>query len=196
MPRKKKNMGRAANGTGTIRKKTVTRNGKQYTYWEARCTVGYDPGTGKQIQRSITGQTQSEVAKRLKQMAVEVDRGTYQDPARITVGQWLDIWQKEYLGSVKPLTALNYAQHITNHIKPAMGALKLETLNTPTIQRFYNELGQPQGDRPGLSPKTVKNIHGVLHKALQQAVKIGYLRYNPVDACELPRIVGGKRAPV
>lgn len=196
MPRKKKNMGRAANGTGTIRKKTVTRNGKQYTYWEARCTVGYDPGTGKQIQRSITGQTQSEVAKRLKQMAVEVDRGTYQDPARITVGQWLDIWQKEYLGSVKPLTALNYAQHITNHIKPAMGALKLETLNTPTIQRFYNELGQPQGDRPGLSPKTVKNIHGVLHKALQQAVKIGYLRYNPVDACELPRIVGKEIKPL
>ena len=42
MPRKK-TMGRAANGNGTIRKKTVTRNGTEYTYWEARCTVGYDP---------------------------------------------------------------------------------------------------------------------------------------------------------
>ncbi len=46
MPRTK-SMGRAANGNGTIRKKTVTKNGKEYTYWEARCTVGYDPGTGK-----------------------------------------------------------------------------------------------------------------------------------------------------
>lgn len=52
MPRKKE-MGRNANGLGTIRKKTVTRNGQQYTYWEARCTVGYDLGTGKQIQRSV-----------------------------------------------------------------------------------------------------------------------------------------------
>ena len=43
------------------------------------------------------------------------------------------------------------------------------------------------GDKPGLSPKTVQNIHGVLHKALQQAVKIGYLRINASDACELPR---------
>ena len=44
-------MGRkAAAGTGTIRKKTVTRSGKQYTYWEARFTDGYDPGTGKQVQ--------------------------------------------------------------------------------------------------------------------------------------------------
>ena len=60
-------MGRkAAAGTGTIRKKTVTRSGKQYTYWEARFTAGYDPGTGKQVQRSITGKTQKEVAQKLK----------------------------------------------------------------------------------------------------------------------------------
>ena len=42
MPRKK-SMGRAANGNGTIRKKTITKNGTEYTYWEARCTVRYDP---------------------------------------------------------------------------------------------------------------------------------------------------------
>ena len=53
---------KAAAGTGTIRKKTVNRGGKEYTYWEARYTEGYDPGTGKQIQRSITGKTQKEVA--------------------------------------------------------------------------------------------------------------------------------------
>ena len=35
-----------AKGGGTIRKKTVTRSGKEYTYWEARLTVGRDPGTG------------------------------------------------------------------------------------------------------------------------------------------------------
>ena len=42
---------KAAAGTGTIRKKTITRNGKTYEYWEGRYTSGYDPGTGKQIQR-------------------------------------------------------------------------------------------------------------------------------------------------
>ena len=59
MPRNKNT--RAAQGTGTIRKKTVTRNGKPYEFWEARYTVGRDPGTGKQIQRSISGKTQKEV---------------------------------------------------------------------------------------------------------------------------------------
>ncbi len=57
MPSSKKQ----AAGCGNIRKKFVMRNGKEYTYWEARYTEGYDPGTGKQIQRSITGKTQKEV---------------------------------------------------------------------------------------------------------------------------------------
>ena len=39
----------------------------------------------------------------------------------------------------------------------------------------------------GLAAKTVIITHGVLHKALQQAVAIGYLRFNPSDACTLPR---------
>ena len=55
MPRSAKKTKKSAAGVGTIRKKTVTRNGKEYTFWEARYTAGYDPGTGKQIQRSITG---------------------------------------------------------------------------------------------------------------------------------------------
>ena len=56
MPRTK-TPSRSANGSGSIRKITTTKNGKQYTYWQARYTAGYDLGTGKQIQRSVTGKT-------------------------------------------------------------------------------------------------------------------------------------------
>lgn len=57
------NSKRAAHGSGTIRKKTVTRNGQDYTYWEARITTGYDTGTGRQKQRSVTGKTQKRCVK-------------------------------------------------------------------------------------------------------------------------------------
>ena len=42
MPHKNKT-GRAANGSGSIRKREVTRNGKLYTYWEGRVTVDGEP---------------------------------------------------------------------------------------------------------------------------------------------------------
>lgn len=182
---------KSAAGIGTIRKKTVTRKGKEYTFWEARYTEGYDPGTGKQIQRSITGKTQKEVAQKLKAATAAIDAGTYTAPCRMTVGEWLDTWSKEYLKGVKPLSERYYTDQIKNHLKPALGAVKLENLDAYTIQKFYNSLSDS-----GLSAKTVKNIHGVLHSALHQAIANGYIRNNPTEACKLPKVTKPEIKPL
>jgi integrase len=42
-------------------RKLFSKKGNEYTYWEAGFTVGFDPGAGKQIQRSIIGKTQKKV---------------------------------------------------------------------------------------------------------------------------------------
>lgn len=196
MPRRKEKMGRAANGNGTIRKKTVIRKGKEYTYWEARYTEGYDPGTGKQIQRSITGKTQKEVAQKLKAATTAIDEGTYTAPNKMTVGQWLDTWADTYLNDVKPRTADSYRTTVDTHLKTALGAVRLDDLTTQEIQQFYNSLQRGQGSRQPLSPKTIRNIHGVFHKALQQAVELEYLRSNPATACKLPRVERAEIKPL
>ena len=179
---------KSAAGSGTIRKKSVTRNGKNYTYWEARYTEGYDPGTGKQIQRSITGKTQKEVAQKLKAATAAIDAGTYTVPSKMTFGEWLDIWMAEYLGGVKPRTAATYKSAIETRIKPGLGAIRLEALTAHKLQSFYNGLTDPEKTERVLSPKMVRNIHGIIHKALQQAVLNGYIRFNPATACVLPRV--------
>ena len=180
---------RAASGAGTIRKKTVKRKGKEYTYWEARYTEGYDSGTGKQIQRSITGKTQKEVAQKLRELTSAIDAGTYKEPCKMTVREWLNIWTSTYLNSVKPRTIEIYKSDIRLYINPALGSIRLEGLSTHIIQSFYNGLTENRKDgKKALSAKTVKNIHGVLHHALKQAVANGLIRSNPADACTLPRI--------
>ncbi|MGO5050753.1 tyrosine-type recombinase/integrase [Dysosmobacter sp. Sow4_B12] len=196
MPRKKE-MGRSANGTGTIRKKTVIKNGKEYIYWEARYTTGFDPGTGKQIQRSITAKTQKEVAQKLKQATYEIDQGTYLAPTKLTVEEWLDIWVKDYLEDVKSSTKYLYMRNVEQYIIPHLGAVKLEALTSPMVQALYNKLLKPENvDVKALSAKSIRNVHGVLHKALQQAVLNGYLRVNPSDACKPPRVVKKEIQPL
>ena len=180
---------RGAQGAGTIRQRKDGR-------WEARYTVGRDPGTGKQIQRSVYGATQQEVRKKLAQLTTALDNGTYKEPCKMTVGQWLDIWTADYMGGVKPSTAFLYGEQIRLYIKPALGAVKLEALNTHTIQGFYNGLSIEREGGKALSPKSVKNIHGILHKALQQAVAVGYIRFNPADACTLPRVEKKEISPL
>ena len=180
---------RSAAGCGTIRKKVVQSGGKEYTYWEARYSNGFDPGTGKQIQKSISGKTQKEVSQKLKAATTAIDDGTYIAPSKLTVGQWLEMWQCEYLGNIKPSTLSAYKATIKNHIDPHIGALRLEALTTHHIQTFYNSLLDPDEVTQPLSAKTIKNIHGILHRSLQQAMFNGYMRSNPSDPCILPRVV-------
>ena len=171
---------RAAQGAGTIRKKTVTRKGKEYTYWEARITVGRDPGTGKQIQKSFSGKTQKEVREKMQSAAVEVNTGTYIPPAKLNVGQWLDIWIDEFLNNLKPGTVGSYKGLIKNHIKPAIGAVKLTDLHPHGVQTFINGL-------EGLSIGSVRLVYKVLHAALEKAVRLQYIQKNPAAYCVLPK---------
>lgn len=198
---------RAPNG-GSIREREVKRNGHTYKWWESRITLGYNPDTGKQIQRSFSGKSQREVLQKMQAALVDLNNHQYQEPSKMTVGEWLKTWEQEYLVGIKPLTKLSYTQHIRNHILPALGNRKLQDLSGPEIQKFYNQLlreggkirchdkdgnvmkkdGQPVYVSVPLSAKTVKNIHGVLHKALEKAVKLKYIHTNPADSCELSRV--------
>lgn len=166
-----------AKGSGTIRKRSDGR-------WEVRYTTGIDPKTGKQIPKSVYGKTQKEVRQKLTEDTAEIDSGTYLEQTKDTVGEWLDTWLKTYaLYSVKSYTYDAYERSCNIHIKPALGRIRLSALTAPQIQQFYNSLITEKE----LSPKTVKKIHGVLHRALGQAVKLGMLRSNPTNVCDLPK---------
>ena len=170
---------RAANGAGSVHKRTHTRNGKTYTYWEARITTGRDPLTGRQVQRTFSGKTQREVVEKMQAVAVEVNRGTYTPPSKMTVGEWLDIWQRDYLGGVKLSTRSSYEGNIRLHIKPALGAVRLDRLHPHNIQAFINSLE--------LSPQTVQHVYMVLRTALERAVYLDYIPKNPAARCILPK---------
>ena len=189
MSRKNENK-KGANGAGSIRKITTTHNSKEYTYWQGRYTEGYDACTGKQIQRSITGKTQKEVAQKLRQITAQIGAKTYVAPCKLSVAEWMAVWAQDYLVGIKASTAYLYKRTIELYIEPHLGHIRLDALNAHTVQRFYNELAKPsKPDAAPLSANSIKNIHGVLHKALQQAVLLNYIRYNPTTACVLPKIV-------
>lgn len=180
---------RNAKGTPSVRQRiSLMKNGKPYTYWEARITTGYDPVTGKQKQRSITGHTQSEVREKATALQCQLDMGNYIEPSKITLSAWLDCWLRDYVGNLKDSTAYLYQHEVALHITPYIGNIKLCKLNTEDIQHLYNTLQNPQdeGVHP-LSPKSIVNVHTTLRKALKQAVALKYIASNPADNCVLPR---------
>ena len=166
---------KAANGAGSIRQRPDGR-------WEARYIVGINPGTGAYIRKSVYGKTQREVRQKLTQATAELDTGTYLEPVKMTVGAWLDAWEREYLRDMSANTRKTYQNQIRLHIKPAFGAVQLETLSAPMVQQFYNCLAETK------APKSIKLIHSILHKALAKAVSLGYIRTNPTEGSSRPKV--------
>lgn len=168
---------RRANGEGSIYK-------HEKGFWVGRYSYH---GTRK----AIYGKTQAEVRKKLREIATKIDADEFIEDEDITVEQWMDIWQNDYLGNVKPGTVANYEMHNRLYITPEIGSIKLCNLKAPQIQKMYNKL-----IRKGLSPKSVKNTHGCLHRALDIAVKVGYLSKNVTEACILPRVEQSEIEPL
>jgi integrase len=171
LPREEdKKMAKRANGEGTIRKRKDGR-------WEG---MYIDPATGKR--HSIYGKLQKEVKAKLVIIQHEILSGSYLEETKMIVSEWFNLWAESYLGNVKPLTAASYRQSIKNHIIPYLGNMQLKKLKTNDIQRAYNDM-----IKRGLSAKTVKNVHGVIHKGLEKAIELNYINHNVSSACVLPR---------
>lgn len=168
---------RAVNGAGCVRLRADGR-------WEGQYC---DPTTGKR--RSVYGHSQKEVRQRLTQVQSDIDNNVFVAPDRMTVGEWFDRWVADYCNSTKESTRDSYRGHIENHIKPALGSVKLTSLTPDMCQNFVNSLkNKPgKGSKP-MSAKTIKNIAGTLHEALRRAVKNRYIHFNPASDLDIPRI--------
>lgn len=164
-------------GSGTIFKREDGR-------WQGQFVSGRNPETGKLIRHSVYGKTQREVAAKLREATASIDRGTYQEPNKLTVAEYAKEYFSTCAVNLSHNTQVSYKRILDKHILPALGKVKLTDLNHRQVQRFVTSLSAQKG----LSAKTVRNIHGVLHNMLESAVRDELLLRNVSERCSLPRV--------
>lgn len=171
-------------GEGCI---TQRKDGK----WAAVITLGKD-ANGKQKRRFIYGNTRQEVSEKLTQALNDINKGLYINPNKSTLQDWLIFWINEYVENrVKLSTKVSYDLFINKHINPVIGYIPLSGLRGDIIQKFYNDkLRNGRLDhKGGLNPKTIKNMHNMLHEALEQALKNELIIKNPCKTVTLPKVI-------
>ena len=145
---------------------------------------------GKQKRKYFYGKTRKEVSDKVNTLITQLKNNTYIEPCRTTLYEWLCTWLETYSkNNVRATTFINYETFVHKHIKDDIGGFKLCELSPIVIQQFYNSKlknGKLRGEG-GLSSKTLKNLHNMLHKALEQAVLLNMIQRNPVNAAVIPR---------
>ena len=145
---------------------------------------------GKVRKKYFYGKTKKEVSDKVNSLLMEIKNNTYIEPCKTTLYEWLCTWLETYSkNTVRPTTYINYETYVHKHIKTAIGGIRLCDLSPIVIQQFYNAKlnnGKLNGNG-GLSSKTMKNLHNMLHKALSQAVVLNLINRNPTDSAVIPK---------
>jgi len=158
--------------------------------WEITIDVGRDPATGKRRRHSETIRgTKRDAERRLAELLVNIERGSYIKPKKITVGEWLNDWGTSYVATNCSLRTLDsYRSEIENHIVPSLGSILLTQLRPQHLQSYYAAAlahGRIDG-KGGLSQRTVQYQHRIISESLDHAVKMGFLARNVADAVDPP----------
>jgi integrase len=148
---------------------------------------GSDPATGRQrwLTRTVHGSPRY-ARQQLEDLVAEAGR------ARVRAGTLSDLLD-QWFESASPGWAASTVSHtrsiIDCYLKPHLGHLDVAKLTTADIDDFYGYLLRAGGrsERP-LAPGTVARVHGVLHRALAQAVRWDWIWLNPASNATPPRV--------
>jgi integrase len=149
-----------------------------------------DPITGKRRRKwhSFKGtkrQAQIECAR----LIAARQAGTYLEPSKSTLAQFLDRWLEHIKSQVSPKSHSRYSELARKNIAPLLGSTILTKLRAEAVDAAYAKAltsGRRDG-RGGLSPQTIIHMHRVLKKAIGQAVKWELLLRNPIEAASPPK---------
>ena len=138
----------------------------------------------------VYGRSSQEVRKRISALTLQSDLGLFIDESDMLLSEWLTQWISSYV-CVKDNTLSRYKIDVEQHITPVLGKIPLCDLKTAHVQMLYNRML-----KEGLSAKSLKNLHGVLHEALERAVLINLIPKNVSNACVLPKVKQAEMHPL
>lgn len=105
----------------------------------------------------------------------------------ITVGDFARYWLKHLKTDVKDSTRYSYESAISTHICRVFENMKLSAVTAEDVQLFIMSLSDGMDLEDPLSPKTIRNIHGVFHKIMQDAFEMKLIAENPAKHTRLPK---------
>jgi integrase len=157
--------------------------------WSFIVDVGPDGGPRKQLKRGAYP-TQKAAQEALNDVLAAVQRGAFATPDRLTFGQYLETWLATLPGKGrKPTTVESYSRHMRVHVvSHPVARVRLQNLSPLHLDQLYAELldhGRADGTG-GLSMRTVRFVHSVISKALNDAVRKRLVVVNVATAASAP----------
>lgn len=171
-------------GNGTIRPVKNKKGEKVKNSWQLVLSLGYDPITGKRVQkcRRFKG-TKTEAKRALESFRREIESGLKLDADKVTFGEYAQQWvdAREASKRLAPAT-IKRNKEILKHLTRHLGDLPVTRIDAPTVRNLYIHL-----TNDGIGETTLAKAAVVLKQILRQAMMDGLILRNPCDMVEAPK---------
>jgi len=128
--------------------------------------------------------TKKEAQQFLTETLAAIQGGVFREPSKVTLGEFLiERWLPAREMAVRPSTFASYRGLVERHIVPGIGGVQIQQLTPDHLDRFYADLVAAE-----FAPKTVRNIHVLVHRALKDAVRKNLVARNVADAADPPKL--------
>jgi integrase len=173
----------------------VAKKGKR---WYAVIYDGVNPATGKEQRRWVpAGTRRGDAEKLVTELVKRRNEGETVVTDKVTLGDYLvERWLPVQRTRLRASTYDSYRRNIERHVIPALGRRSLDKLTVEDLDLLYARLlanGRKGGKGGGLSPKTVRYIHLIIHKALADAHRKGTVVRNVAALADAPKVGARKR---
>ena len=166
-------MAKRANGEGNIRKR---QDGK----WLVTFPTGLYKENGKREYIYRYCSTQAEAKEALVKLQMEKGLGINQMAGKVKTGDWVEHWIEDLKATkLAPATLTSYRNNFRLHIRPVIGEIPLQKLETYHVQRMLNNI-------KGASCSTFVKNYNIIHGALEKAVELGMIVRNPCKGVAFP----------
>jgi integrase len=161
--------------------------------WEYRFDLPPDSLTGKRRRTTKAGFATRQLAEKAMREAIRAaEHGQHVKHSTRTVSEFLNDWLVAMEGRMRRSTWSSYRDYRDAYVNPVIGLSSLQELTPVRLNLLYSQLlkngrkKKTENSEDGLAPKTVRNVHVMLRRALRDAVRWGYLPVNPAENAEPP----------
>ena len=154
--------------------------------WRAKVYVGLHDGRKRYETRTIHG-TKKYAQGVLNELLVELGQAEF-SVVDGTLNDLASRWMALASATLSPTTIAEYQRLLDKRILPKFGSTKVREIRAADLDAYYAQLQRRSKGEDALGAQSIRHIHALIRRLLNQAVKWGWIATNPATRASPPRL--------
>ena len=161
-----------------------------------------DNGKRRKFYKTLPkGTTESQAETQLARFLTEIQDGQKAKAGKMKLSDLFEFWKTHHAENNLEKSTLHFNEFMLARVEKALGHLRIDKIEPRHLLEFYKKCQQPGAkihkrkkdgstSKPpeGLSPRSIKKMHSLLHSIFELAIRWNLVNSNPAARVDPPKV--------